>query len=598
MANESPQTISLVPERAGSGLQRAYLLVLEADGSALFDLPASGQVVIGRGDTADLRLQQQAASRQHARLTIGAGHVVLEDLGSHNGTRVNGEWARGPRQLSTGDVISICDCTLVLHATSRGPGLRPICEPQLFDRRLDEELERATDGGRALSIASISLGETAASRDAIARAASGPLRLIDVLGWGGLGELLVAMPEVGAQTAAAIASLLLEALSALTPQARAGVASLPEDGVTAEALLGAARGAAAKAQTGTVADAAKATTRLQLGDREVLVADPAMARLYELLHRLAQSDLPVLVSGETGSGKENAAFAVHHWSRRSARPFVAINCASIAESLLESELFGHEKGAFTGAVGSKAGLFESAEGGTLFLDEVGELSPAAQAKLLRALETHRIQRVGALRDKEVDVRVVAATHRDLQKEAEGGRFRQDLYFRLGAARVALPPLRDRPRELAVLARAFLEGACGRLGRQPMALSAAAMLALSRHAWPGNVRELKNAMEFVAAAVPDQELQPWHLPGELGAAHEGDGDRAELEGRMTPPQGAGQGQGQAAFRPIAEEVAELERTRMAEALIAAGGNRTRAASLIRMPLRTFVTKLKQHGLGKK
>ena len=488
----------------------------------------------------------------------------------------------------------------MLHATARGPGLRPICEQQLFDRRLDEEIERATDQGRPLAIAAIALGQCEATRDALARAAARPLRLIDVLGWGAPNELLVAMPEVGAQTGAALASLLLEAISALAPQARAGVAALPEDGVTAEALLGAARAAAAKAATGAVADAARATTRIELGERLVLVADPAMARVFELLQRLAQSDMPVLVMGETGAGKENAAFAVHHWSRRAAKPFVAINCASIAESLLESELFGHEKGAFTGAVAAKAGLFESAEGGTVFLDEVGELSPAAQAKLLRALETRRVQRVGALRDKEIDVRVVAATHRDLQKEAEAGRFRQDLFFRLGAARVALPPLRDRPREIAVLTRAFLDAACAQLGRPPMALSGAAMLSLARHPWPGNVRELKNAMEFVAAAVPDGELQPWHLPGDLGRTKEAEAERAELEGRLTPSPNAGDAGalGAQAFRPIAEEVADLERLRIGEALVAANGNRTRAAALIRMPLRTFVTKLKQHGLGKK
>src|SRR5262249_15354084 len=176
----------------------------------------------------------------------------------------------------------------------------------------------------------------------------------------------------------------------------------------------------------------------------------------ELIRRLAGSTMPVLVTGETGAGKELAASAIHHLSPRNKQRFVPLNCAAMQDTLVESELFGYERGAFSGAAGQKPGLLEVADGGTVFLDEVGELSPATPAKLLRALEEKRIMRLGGTRSIDVDVRIVAATHRNLEEEVKAGRFRQDLFFRLSAATVVLPPLRDRPRELGILARAFLD----------------------------------------------------------------------------------------------------------------------------------------------
>jgi DNA-binding NtrC family response regulator len=317
----------------------------------------------------------------------------------------------------------------------------------------------------------------------------------------------------------------------------------------------------------------------------VLLADPAMVRVFALLERLAAADLPVLVTGETGVGKENAAYAVHHWSKR-AGPFVAVNCAAIGpESLVDSELFGHDKGAFTGAVAAKAGLFESAAGGTVFLDEVGELPLAIQAKLLRALEMRKIVRLGETRERAIDVRVVAATNRALEVEVAGGRFRQDLMFRLSGATVVLPPLRDRKCEIPVLARAFLADACTRGNRAAMTITPAAMQVLLTHAWPGNIRELKNTMEYVMAAAPDDRVEPGDLPERLGGAEPIAPAPVPAETPAAPT----------AFRPIREELDELEKTRMAQALVAANGVKTRAAQLIDMPIRTFTLKLKQYKL---
>ncbi|PTL77158.1 AAA family ATPase [Vitiosangium sp. GDMCC 1.1324] len=341
-------------------------------------------------------------------------------------------------------------------------------------------------------------------------------------------------------------------------------------------------------------------THLALGERTVVVADPAMLRLYELIRRLAASELPVLILGETGSGKENAAFAVHHWSRRSDKPFVALNCAAIAETLVESELFGHEKGAFTGAAASKPGLLETADGGTVFLDEAGELPPAVQAKLLRVLETRRFLRVGSTREREIDIRIVAATHRNLEKEVEAGRFRKDLFFRLGVATVVLPPLRDRPREVRVLAEHFIAAACAASGRQPLSLAPETLAVLEHYGWPGNVRELKNAMEYVAATVTEAVVESRHLPEKILAGLTPPLPPEGVPQRPPEPRAAAVGASPEAAParravPLAEELRELERNKMIEALRATGGVKVRAAELLGMPVRTFTFKCKQYGL---
>jgi DNA-binding NtrC family response regulator len=320
--------------------------------------------------------------------------------------------------------------------------------------------------------------------------------------------------------------------------------------------------------------------RITIGDRSVIVADPAMAKTYELLQKLAASDIAVLVVGETGAGKEMAAYAIHACSRRAAAPLIAVNCAALPETLIESELFGHEKGAFSGADRTKPGLIERAAGGTLFLDELLELPPPAQAKLLRALEERAVHRVGGLAPISVDFRLVAATNRDVATEVAAGRLREDLYYRVAGAVVELPPLRDRPRDITVLARAFLERACERANKPRRVFSDGALRALGSYRFPGNVRELANAIEFACATSGDDVVEAWHLPAAITQA-----DAAVADAAASPR----------AFRPIDEEIAELERRRMTEALEATDGNQSRAADLIGMPRRTFVTKATRYGL---
>ena len=332
---------------------------------------------------------------------------------------------------------------------------------------------------------------------------------------------------------------------------------------------------------------------LTIGAHKVIAADPAVVRLYALVQQLAVARIPVLVGGETGTGKELVASALHAFSQRASRPMVSINCAALHESLVDSELFGHERGSFSGAVATRRGVIESASGSTLFLDEVGELSLDAQAKLLRVLETYRVARIGDHREHEVDVRIVAATNRELVAEVEAGRFRQDLYFRLAAARLNVPPLRARPEELPLLANAFLVEACAAAGRKRITISEHAVSALRAHAWPGNVRELKNFMQYVAATLSDDILFALDVEGLLNESMPATAvtTATAITTATSPPRGR-------TFRPLADELRELELTRLREALEETRGNQTKAAGLLGMPVRTFFEKVKVYRLDPK
>ena len=246
-----------------------------------------------------------------------------------------------------------------------------------------------------------------------------------------------------------------------------------------------------------------------LGGRLLGTSAP-MRRLAETIARVAPTDAGILLAGENGTGKELVARAIHQDSPRQKRPLVTVNCAAIPETLFESELFGHARGAFTGATEARRGKFQQADGGTLFLDEVGELPQSLQPKLLRALDSGEVERVGGRAAERVNVRVIAATNRDLQAEVAAGRFRQDLYYRLLVVQVTVPPLRERGEDIPLLAGHFLEGACRRNRIRPKRISEEAMAVLARHGWPGNVRELRNAMERIAILVPDDVVREDHL----------------------------------------------------------------------------------------
>ena len=574
-------------EGDSSGDERRYLLVVDAGGTHRVRLPGAGQVCIGRAPNAEVRLADESASRRHAMLELRSGSAQITDLGSQNGTRVGGEPLEGARVLRAGDIIAIGTSTLVFQCRHEDAATQDALEYGDFMRRAGQEVERSLRYQRSITIAAIRIAGTV-QRAAIEVALARGIRAIDVFSWSSPEEVLVLMPELDADDAFDVIGRLLRSISPLAPQGvRGGFATGPTDAEEVTGLLEAAR-AGTLTSTASAGDVIGTTFRtFVLGERTIVVADAAMLGIYRMAERLAATELPVLIGGETGTGKELVASAIHVWSPRRKKPFVAVNCATFTEALVESELFGHEKGAFTGAVATHQGVFERAQGGTVFLDEVGELSPHTQAALLRVLETRTVRRVGGSGELPVDFRLVSATNRDIARAASG-QFRQDLFYRLGAAVVRLPPLRERRRELRVLAQALLEAACRASSIPPKILSPSATELCSRYSWPGNVRELKHAMDYLAATVDESVLEPRHLEPVL--------DQEELARTRTGPEdvvGDVTGDG---FRPLYEEIAELEKQRIRAALEAANGNQTRAAALLAMPLRTFQAKVKQYALS--
>lgn len=312
---------------------------------------------------------------------------------------------------------------------------------------------------------------------------------------------------------------------------------------------------------------------LALGDLEGIVAEsPAMRELLLVAARVARSEATVLITGESGSGKEVIARFIQSRSARSDAPLVAVNCAAIPETLLASEVFGHERGAFTGATAPRLGLFREAEGGTLFLDEVGDMPLPLQATLLRAIETRRVTPLGGTGEVDVDLRLLFATNRDLQADVEAGRFREDLYYRVNVITLEAPPLRDRPEDILPLARRFLSPEEGRAKR----LSPAAVRAVSSYAWPGNVRELANAMERARIMSNTEIVLPEHLPPKVRQAGPGAGPATSNgPGREVLP------------------LEQVERTSIENALARTDQNQTQAALLLGISRRTLVNKLRRY-----
>jgi DNA-binding NtrC family response regulator len=589
---DAPATTADPHSSAGDGDRAApSLLCVDGERSFSVTVPPAGELVIGRGPEAGLSLDDALVSRAHARILATPEGLRVTDLGSRHGTLVNGERVADARLLRGGDVVGVGTAVLIVRRAPR-PRARAAQPPAALTSRLTEELARCVAYEREVSVLVVRVPD-GADVDALVAALGERVRPIDTVAAIGARHVGVIAPELDADEALRLAAALAAARGVAV-----GVATAPEDGIDPDGLLAAARAASDRDDAGRrPVRASDAIEPVAVGAHRALIADPAMVALYELARRLARSAIPVLVLGETGVGKELAAAAVHAASPRHAGPFVSVNCAAIPESLAESELFGHAKGAFSGALAAKPGRIEIAAGGTLFLDEIGELPLAIQAKLLRVLESGELSRVGEVSARKVDLRIVAATNRDLQREVDAGRFRGDLYFRLGAARLELPPLRERPRDLAVLVTALLREACARLGGTPLALSPGAAIALYRYRWPGNVRELRHAVDYAAAAAPDTatELEVWHLPRELAAEARRERDGATARAAPGVPAAAPDPAATSAFRPIADEVRELERDRMIAALRATRGAQNRAAELIEMPLRTFVTKLKRYAI---
>jgi DNA-binding NtrC family response regulator len=544
------------PPTGGEPGERAYLLVRRGERTEVIDVEDGDELLLGRGADATIQIDDAKASREHARIGRRGDALYIQDLGSRNGTRLNDSLLRGERRpLVSGDLVRIGDTEVVVART-----------PTVHARaRLDRELARvaAAGGGRA---ALVRVGLVDADPRAVER-------LAPVLA----GATVVEAQEDGEYICLladdeAVVTQLVARLGELAPEAEVGRARFPDDGRTAAELVARARG------EGTPAPAVVSAPVLP----GVVVADAAMVKVFELVRKVAPTPTTVLILGETGVGKEVVAEQLHLQSPRAPKPFLRLNCGSLPETLLESELFGHERGAFTGADRRKVGYLEAADGGTLFLDEVGELPLPMQAKLLRVIESRRFMRVGGREEIAVDVRIVSATNRDLEAEARAGRFREDLYFRLSAFVVRIPPLRERPAEVVALAELFARQFAARQGREAPGFAGDATAALRRHGWPGNVRELRNAIEHAVVMSEGAPIRAEHLP---------EGVR-----RPTAAGGAGAGAG-AGAGTMRDHLAAIEVRTIEEALAAEGGNQTRAAMRLGITRRALIYRMSKYGVGK-
>ncbi len=317
---------------------------------------------------------------------------------------------------------------------------------------------------------------------------------------------------------------------------------------------------------------------LQAEDRfyGMIGVSPAIQRVFELIANAAESDAPVIIYGESGTGKELVASALHQAGPRRDRPFIKVNCSALSESLLESELFGHVKGAFTGAIRDRQGRFEAASGGTIFLDEIGDMPPTIQVKLLRVLEEKVVERVGDNRPIPVDIRILSATNRNLRTLVSEGRFREDLFYRINVIPIHVPPLRERSGDIPILAESFFRRIKLKNNRQIEGISKETLDLLMQYPWPGNIRELKSAMEYAFVACREKMIRPEHLPGELLK-------RAPASPPSRTPRG---------------NLEEMKRRRLIEALTEARGNQSKAARLLGLSRTSVWSQLKRFGIDPK
>jgi DNA-binding NtrC family response regulator len=571
---------------------RVSLVFYFRDGAKIVE-PQAAPLTFGRSWPADIVVDDASVSRAHARFFVAPdGGVCFEDLGSTNGTRLNGAPAQRGR-IAPGDELRLGDVTCGLHVLTLVPGALGLLGYDKLLELLHYELARAKTFGRTAALLMVAARAPGHPMRKWVTALLERLRPVDRAAVYASDAVLVALPEATHAEADALGAQIV----AEDPQLRFGVATLPEDGFSVDELLDAARTAMVRG--------ARAKAAPPPSGRPFIMGERTRP-VWELVDRVARAALPVLILGETGTGKEVVAAALHQRSARADGPMRSVNCAAIPQTLVESVLFGHEKGAFTGAEKQARGVFEQAHGGTLFLDEVGELPAGAQAALLRVLETKKLTRLGGDRELTVDVRVVAATHRDLEAMGRLGTFRSDLYYRLQGVTIAVPPLRERRDEIVAFAEAFLRDAARENARSVGAFEPAVLAALARWGWPGNVRELKNVIERAVVIARGDVVTLSDLPERVRETAVGH------EGSVLPsvhPSGAVVGFVRAAAPAPAEpsvdykerlrlEMQRYERELIVSALAASGGNVTVAAQALKIPVRTLTHKMQALGIRKR
>ncbi|XXY45567.1 sigma 54-interacting transcriptional regulator [Sorangium sp. So ce269] len=586
----------------GPGEGRRLAVVVQAQhGTEIALLVPDTPLVVGRTEPADLQVDDPTLSRRHARFALAGGRLIVEDLGSRNGTWISGQ--RVDRAgIEIGDEVmlgSVLACVHVLAPTGESLG---IDGEEGFLQRVNEEATRARELRRPFALLVVRAGRvgerTPHVRDWLAEVREA-IRPFDRIATYGPAAAQVLLPEMGTEEATRVAQRLAASRAKGGAPLLVGVAAYPDAGSTVEALISLSRDAANRATperpvevegTRTFADG-------EVLEDDALVAGRAMREVLATVERVAGSRVPVILHGETGTGKEVLARALHERGPRQRMRMVRVNCGAIPRELVESTLFGHERGAFTGAAAQQKGVFEEADGGTVFLDEIGELALPAQAALLRVLETGSLCRVGSLREIAVDVRVVSATHRDLEAMVSAGAFRSDLFYRLSTVVIDVPPLREREDEIEPLSRRFLARANEGNARAVRGLTPAALERLRAYAWPGNVRELRNVIERAVVVTRGALIDVEDLPARLRGVVEQAARAVAASDRPAPARGSdppveGEGQDPAGVRGRMDG---YEARILREALEATRWSRKAAAERLGMPLRTLSYRMKRLGL---
>jgi transcriptional regulator with PAS, ATPase and Fis domain len=572
-----------------------------------FRFPAATEATVGRGTNADVEVPFVELSRRHACFRFDPSFAV-RDLGSTNGTFVRGARLAPdvfvPIELS--EPIMLADIIALVLPSSHTHLVQPLIGADVWGERVERAFGAAEARGDTFTVCEIVLTKPSDRLIAlVALAVEGDTAAF-------LSDTHLALLLVGRSrdSSLGLKPAIDKYLTLAGARGRVTVSHCPTDVTTAEAFLhGREPSGVSRAPT--------------IRPSHAIVRGERMTKLYELVREVAPTSTSIVVLGETGAGKEVIAQAIHAESERRDAAFVALNCAALPETLLESELFGYERGAFTGAVNAKAGLFETANGGTVFLDEIAEMPLPTQATLLRVLQDRTVLRVGALKPKPIDFRLISATNRNLEQEIACGRFRADLYYRINGFSLLIPPLRERQDEIGPLASMFAEAAARALGRRVPMMAPDTLRLLLEYRWPGNVRELKTVVERAVLLCRSGPLLPEHLSDELRRAAPSREPAVEQRRRSSPPPERASGSGAdpptrpdpsfpeeatiaQARRPIPkigddaddaprvftlpEELERIERDRILAALTECGGNQSRAARMLGMSRRVLIGRL--------
>ncbi|MBK8257052.1 MAG: sigma 54-interacting transcriptional regulator [Polyangiaceae bacterium] len=585
--------------------RRPFLLVYQKDRVDTVHIPPAGGIVVGREPPSDLVIADSSLSRTHARFRLEDGQIFVEDLGSTNGTRLGGRRVE-QEVIKPGQVVTLGAVTIGVHILPAPQvAFADLGDHDSLRERLQTEMERSRFFGRPLSLLTIRSREGLSGH--VLRwspRVREVLRPVDTAALYSADTLQVLLPEMGSEQAVSLVEKMVARIDG-EPLLGAGIACFP--GVQSpDELIEESRKAALLADDATPVRVAFLESSRELppsdleADGQVVAKSPQLRAVLELCRRASRAVVPVLLQGETGTGKEVLARFIHESGPRASQPMICVNCGALPVQLIESALFGHERGAFTGAVQQQKGVFEAADGGTVFLDEVGELPPSAQAALLRVLESKRISRVGSTKEIEVDARIIAATHRDLESMVAAGTFRQDLYYRLCVMNLEIPPLRERKEDIPLLASRFVQAAARANGSRVRALRPEVVAALENHSWPGNVRELRNALERAVVIAEGETITLNDLSERLR------GGTSTLRLTTVPPP-APVPETKPPSAPafpvenwtggLREQLDKFEQMLLLNALRSANGSQAEAAKILDIPLRTLQHRLKAHGIRK-